>query len=1064
MTPERWRRIQHLFACALELNASARDAFLDAMCAADPALRDDVDSLLAAHAKSEGFSSRATVLEDLPLPNRLSEGTVVDGKYRIDEPLGAGGMGAVYRASHLQLERTVALKVIRADLLSEPAMAERFRREAVAVARLRHPNIVTVFDYGVAAGVGAYIVMECLRGHSLRLELERRARLEVREALVLIGQVIDAIAAAHEAGIVHRDLKPENIFLEAGRRGVAVKVLDFGLAQFTEGATPLRTALTLRGAALGTPTYMAPEQCRGEEADARSDVYALGCLVYEMLTGRPPFVAPTVEGLLYLQVHEPPRPPGELLPEIDPPLEKAILRALAKAPGERHQSANAFARALGLPANSASLGTLAPGGVTVGPVEVLTDASGMLRAETSAAPNNLPRSVTRFVGREREIADVRGWLERTRAVTLVGPGGIGKTRLALETASLVLGEYRDGVWLVELAALADPPLVGQAVASVLGVREQRERSTTERLAEALEGKQVLLVLDNCEHLVDACARLVAELLAAAPGLRVLATSREPLGVPGEAVWPVPALDVSAGADEALECEAVALFRDRASLARPGFETTEANAAMVATLCQRLDGNPLAIELAAARMRVLSVEEILERLDDRFRLLSGGQRAAPPRHQAMRATLDWSYDLLTDEERAFFRRLSVFAGGWTLVAAEAVVDASLAPDVLDLLSRLVDKSLVTVRGRGRSTRYGMLELIREYGLERLARSGEAAEVRRRHAEHFLAEAEAASGEIGGAKAAERLELFEKEHDNVRAALGWQLEHDPDSCLRLATAVSQSRVLRGHLAEARQWLEAALSRALTAPASVRVSALLQAGAVAATQGDIRAARAFYEQGISIAGEGATALQRTLLVFYLGEVALMEGNVRAARAYYAESLVIARETGNDLLIASSLNSVGEADRLEGAWDSAKEFYEKAVAAGRLVGNEPFLNMALCNLGAVECERGELDAASGFYREAFAIARALRSDEYVGLSLDGLGAIAAKRGEWARAARLAGAADALLAAIGAKLGPADRAFRDRYLAEARERLGAEAAERAFADGYEMPLEQAVEYALGRE
>jgi non-specific serine/threonine protein kinase len=1094
MTPERWQRVTTLFRRARECDSSERSALLGEACGGDVALRREVESLLAvydepsdlleepllapgagealwAEAAQDVLKVTPTFVDEDPAPMAavagrsaaMLLGATLEGKYRIDALLGRGGMGEVYRATHLQLEREVAVKLIRADQVSDPAAFERFLREARMVARLRHPNVVTVYDYGVAAGVGAYIVMEYLRGHSLRAELRELKRLDAGRALEIIAQVCGAIVAAHAAGVLHRDIKPDNIFLEDGPRGPAVKVLDFGLAKLAEGAGSVGEAVTKRGAVLGTPAYMAPEQCLGREADARTDVYALGCLLYEMLTGRAPFAAPTTAALLYMQVHERPERPGELVPEIDPALEEVILRALAKEPEERPRTAESFARALGVREAANGPDTHSPIDVTTGGGALLTGALEGGAPGRRFGPTNLRHAVTRFVGRQREIAEVRERLAKTRLVTLVGPGGIGKTRLAVETAALVLGEHRDGVWLVELAGLADASLVDQVVASALDVREQGERPVVESLAERLHRKQLLLVLDNCEHLVDACARLAERLLEAAPGLRVLATSREALGIAGEAVWLVPALSVPTSADEAFESEAARLFADRASLARSSFEMTRSSGALVLELCRRLEGIPLAFELAAARVKALTVEQILERLDDRLAFLSGGSRTAPTRQQALQATLDWSYDLLTEAERALFRRLSVFVGGWELEAAEAVCAGGgiETAEVLNLLSRLVDKSLVAVYERERTTaRYAMLEMVREYGLERLSQCGEYHEVRRRHAEYLSDQVEVARRAIWAGRSAEWLERLEVEHDNVRAALAWLLEHDTDGCLRLATAVSPFRELHGHLTESRRCLETALARSDASPALVRVDALLSAGMVASMQGDLVAARGFYEQGLHISSESGFTGKAAYLSLGLGSVVTMQGNLPAARTYLGESLALGRQMGNDGLVSQSLNSLGEVARLEQKWSAARDFYEQATAVFRRIEHDHSLIVVLCNLGAVLCESADLDAAQACYEEALTTSRALGSKELISLSVDGLGAIAARRGAWEHAARLAGMAEALLDEVGVTLAPVDLAFRDRYRAEARGHLGEAGFEAALAEGRALTVDGAVRVA----
>jgi predicted ATPase/tRNA A-37 threonylcarbamoyl transferase component Bud32 len=1089
-----WKRIREVFERALDYAPEKRAALLDEVCAGNSPMRREVEELLRAYEKPGGFLTvpRPTVLWNVPRPDprRVGErvGAVVAGKYRIDGVLGSGGMGAVYRATHLQLERPIALKLIRSDLIADPSMAERFRREAVAVARLRHPNIVIVHDYGTEPGVGAYLAMELLEGRSLRAELAERRRLGVDLAIDLMGQVCEGVGAAHRAGIVHRDLKPENIFLESDETvpespALGVKVLDFGLAKLEEAFRSSGGALTAGGAVLGTPVYMSPEQCRGDEADARSDVYALGCVLYEMLTGRPPFEAGKVAVLIYKHIDEAPRRPSELVPGLAPSLEDAILRALAKAPEDRHQTVEAFARALGA---SPRVDTMGPGGTTIGGGRATVLAEGA--SDRARAADNLPNAVTRFVGRERQIGEVRGWLGKARLVTLVGPGGIGKTRLALEVASRVLGEYEDGVWFVELAALADPALVTRTVAAAIGARDKSGRPEPEALDVWLREKRLLLVLDNCEHLVDECARLAAQLLTVCPGLRVLATSREALAVDGEATWPVPALSLpEPNAATEGRGEAVRLFTDRATLARPGFEMTQATAPVIAELCRRLEGMPLAIELAAARVKALAVEQILERLDDRFRLLAGGSRTAPTRQQTLRATLDWSYGLLTEGEQALLQRLSVFSGGWTLEAAEAVCPPSSvlrppppaggrsspgdeqrvedrgqrATDILDLLTRLVDKSLVVTHERGRETRYGILETIREYALERLQSEGEEAEARRRHADYFLALGEAAAPELDRPRQAEWFDRLETEHGNLRAALGWLLRNDAESCLRLAAAVWGLWNVHGQMTEGRRWLAAALDAAQHAPARVRMKALFKGGVLAQLQGDLETARAYFAEGMRVSEEVGDENQVAWFGLNLGFVAFAQRDIAKARVLIEEGLAASEALGDERLTMGALNALGEMERLERNWPAARRLYEQACALAKQIGEQFAISMYLCNLGAVAYAEGDLTTANSNYLEALILDHRLGYRSNIGYSLDGLAAVAVKNGESERAGRLAGAAQALRDSIGYELEPVDFAFREDYLTEACEQLGEAAFDAAFEEGRVMPLERAVEYAL---
>src|SRR5215208_7121295 len=436
--------------------------------------------------------------------------------------------------------------------------------------------------------------------------------------------------------------------------------------------------------------------------------------------------------------------------------------------------------------------------------------------------HNLPTPRTSFVGREREMLEVKRELVMTRLLTLTGAGGLGKTRLALELAQDLVGVYSDGVWFVELATLTEGALVPQLVAKVLGVQEQPNRRPTDTLVDALKTKEMLLVLDNCEHLVEACASLVDALLAGCPRLKVLATSRESLGVPGETVWvlsslSVPHTDRLPETGELTRYDAVRLFVERARLRLPDFDLTSANGRVVAEVCSRLDGMPLAIELATARMGSLAVEEVAQRLEDSLGLLSVGPRTVAPRQRTIRATLEWSHGLLSESEQVLFRRLSVFAGGWTLEAAEAVGsdDGIEKRNILDLLSGLVDKSLVVAEiAQDGTVRYRMLEPVRQFAREQLERSEENYTVRGQHATWYLDLAERAETELKGRGQAAWLARLEEENDNLRAAMAWLLETgELEDAVRLAWALVHFWGFRGHQVEGRRWTEEALAKGQT-----------------------------------------------------------------------------------------------------------------------------------------------------------------------------------------------------------------------------------------------------------
>jgi predicted ATPase/class 3 adenylate cyclase/Tfp pilus assembly protein PilF len=691
-------------------------------------------------------------------------------------------------------------------------------------------------------------------------------------------------------------------------------------------------------------------------------------------------------------------------------------------------------------------------------------------------PNNLPTQPTSFIGREREMAEIKRLLASTNLLTLTGAGGNGKTRLALQVAADLLEEYPDGVWLVDLAALVDPALVPQALASALGVREHTGRSLSETLAEYLKPRKALIVLDNCEHVLEGCLPLVALLLRACPGVKVLATSREALNVPGEASWTVAPLSApdpkrlpEAGSDlvpTLSRFEGIRLFVERAALGKSDFALTERNAAALAQICHRLDGIPLAIELAAARVKVMSVEQIATRLDDRFRLLTGGSRMLLPRHQTLRAAMDWSYDLLEEGERVLLRRLSVFAGGWVLEAAEAVCGGEGVEEweVLELQAHLVEKSLVTVEeSPAGETHYRMLGTVRQYARDRLVEAGEATGVRDRHRDWFLDLAERGGSELRGPDQAVWLERLEQEHDNLRAALEWSQADagGAEAGLQLAGALYRFWHVRGYLTEGRQWLEGALTASTDVAALPRAKALHGAGYLAWAQADVVRARSLLEECLAMYRELGDKRGLARALNSSGLVPFEQGDLERAAALWEQGLSVAREIEARDLIATLLNNLGEIARIRGDYGQARALYEEALG-NEVQGSTQGRSIRLFNLGFVACAQGDYEAARSFFTQGLVISRQLGDRVSIASCLEGFAGVYAMNGEPERAARLLGAGEALRKVANSPVQAGDRDEYDRFVAAARSALGEEAFAAALVEGHALSLEEAIELALG--
>ncbi len=1069
-------------------------------------------------------------------------------QYEVLGALGAGGMGEVYRARDARLDRDVAIKALPAAVAADPDRLARFRREARVVAQLNHPHIAQIHQLLEHAS-GTYLVLEYVPGKTLAETLQAREGLEIEEALRLCTQVARAIEAAHGRGVVHRDLKPGNVMVTPD--GTA-KVLDFGLAVQAaapgSGATATRTRSTAGGGGVqGTPGYMAPEQVRGEEVDGRADLWAFGCVLYECLAG-----VPAIRGRSHAELHaatltadpELGRLPGSLAE----PVRAILRRCLTRDLGRRQQSI-------------ADVRIVLQEALGVAPVT--PDVPEVVAAQS---PHNLPRDTSHFIGRETQLEALAHLLDDNVLVTLTGAGGSGKTRLSTELGRRLLARFDGGVWLAELAPVSDAALVSPAVAAAFGVREDPKRPLAETIASHLQERKALLILDNCEHLLETTSDLAQALLRGVPGLRIVATSREALGVAGERSYRVPSLTLpeataraagarspasssrgtpvprtpsstpasggratpgsrgtpatpeSAPVDLAalLASEAVTLFVDRARGVRPAFELNESNAAAVAGICVKLDGIPLAIELAAARVKILSPEQILAKLDDRFRLLTSGGRGVMERQRTLRAAVDWSYKLLTVSERRMLRALSVFAGGWTLESAIAVCGPGGGEEgedldefeVLDLLTHLIDKSLVLVDDAGEAPRYRLLETVRQYASEELDREDETMAVRDRHLDHFhdlVCEASAGDDSYWSIPEDWKRRML-PDAENLLEAMAWA---------RVAPAAEsegKSRISEGLLIGERLqgfWTGNGLHR----PALLALEGLLErrdeadpervahgfyvAGNLTSQLGDLEQGRAHMERGLEIgrALDSKETIRRCLNG--VGTSHLWRGEVEKARACFEESLALAREIGEAGRIGAALQNLAtatqdDAEKARALTEEALGFYRSAdnligmaqctynlggihkmarefekartlladsVGLFQRMGDRTHFAAASGSLGECLVRVGELDEARARLTEAIALAVVDRVPVTLLNVIDSIALLIAATGEPERAIRYLSAEEALASAIGIEATPAEALRNQEDVAAARAALreatgSDEAADRAEAEGKAMTLE----------
>jgi len=972
--------------------------------------------------------------------------------YKIGQEIGKGGMGVVYRARDLDLDRDVAVKFLSGELASNADRLAMFRTEAKSLASLSHPNIASIYRIVKTQLEGPFLVLELIDGATLASRLQE-GPIPLSDTLDWCSQIADALDAAHRRGVIHRDLKPGNVMITSSGR---VKVLDFGLARrdksldrtdATASSASTRTGL-MPDLALGagTPGYASPEQILGLEQDARADVFAFGCVLYECLTGNRAFRGKARTDVLAATLGA--EPDLTSLPASTPATVRELIEhCLRKEPDSRPSDMGAaHRRILGARVQPHSTASI---------------------VRTSRTPHNLPTAMTRFVGRDAEIASCRKLLTASPLVTLVGPGGCGKTRLALRVMTEMLQEYPDGAWFVDLAPLSEDARVAQAVASAMGIQGEPNAPILDAVGSHIASQRVLILLDNCEHLLGACAQVAKRLIASGPDVRVLATSRQRLGIAAEAIYAVGPLETPPEAlDRGVDVErfdSVRLFLDRARQVVHGFALDGDKARIVAEICRKLDGMPLAIELAAARVRVLGLPQILSKLDQRFRLLTGGT-GEHRRQQTLEATIQWSYDLLEPGEQRLLRLLSSFAGGWTLESATYVVGENADEfEILDSLGRLVEKSLVSVEILDREARYTMLETVRQYARARLEESGESDVPRARHVDFYLSLAEQSAVRTTGSERSAWFARLDRELDNILLALEWAIASDVEKASRLVQSVSRQWISKGFLELGLDMTTRVLHALPASDTAVdRALLIVLKGEYNYRMGRFAVAADLAADGLAIARNIGTKEAADRALWVLGSSSYPLGRIEAARGCFEEGISLARESGDSFRLCSQLNNLADLLRAQGELDAALPNYEESLAILRTLNEHENTAVVLANMAQLlitrgDPERGDLDRARSNLVEVFGIHEGTGSELVGHILLDSSTGLAARVGDMEEAATLYGATEAKMQRAGAGRPHADSQCVGPLIAEARRALGMAEFARAEADGRALQMKEAV-------
>ncbi|MEV5835891.1 protein kinase [Nocardia sp. NPDC052112] len=981
------------------------------------------------------------------------------------EEIGRGGFDVVYRCTQAELDRTVAVKILTAELDTENL--ERFFREQRAMGRLTgHPNIVTMLQAGATASGRPYLVMPFHPLGSLDARIRGQGPLSAETVLWIGVKIAGALESAHRLGIVHRDVKPGNVLLtDYGEPALT----DFGIARIAGGFE------TDTGTVTGSPAFTAPEVLEGGAPTAAADVYGLGATLFCALTGHAAFERRSGENVVTQFLRITTQPVPDLREHgIAEDVSAVIAAAMSRAPGAR-PSAAALGEAIQQAQHHHGY-AVEEMALHIEPAHERRPATrgwGPSASATSRSAGTLPLELTSFIDRRTELAEVNNLLSAARLVTLSGTGGVGKTRLALRAAAAARREFADGVWLVELADVSDPALLANVVAATFGLRDDPARPLPEVVVEFLSTRESLLVLDNCEQLVAAVAELVETWLRASPDLRILATSREPLDIAGEAVLQVSPLtapdpDRTPSLRGLPRYDAVTLFADRAAAAVPGFEVDEDNKAAVSRICARLDGLPLAIELAAARTRMMSPEQILQRLDDRYGLLTRGSRTAPMRQQTLRWCIDWSYELCTPAEQRLWARLSVFAGGFELDAAEQVCGADLAPeDALDVLSALVDKSILIRNESNDVVRFRMLETVRDYGRQKLWESGEDQPMRRRHRDWYQQLVLGAEAEWISDRQPYWTVRLEREQPNLRDALEYCLAEDTEDAaeagLRIAAALFLFWLFRGLYDEGRHWIDLVLNHPARQSIPDRVKALQVGCVLASLDGDTPTAADLLEEGRVLAEQDPTPMTQALIGYAEGVLALYNGEPARGFSPLERAVEVFSSNRRGYLYLAAVSTLGALHEQVGDKKRAIEYVRQVLSITEACGESLFRSVALWVTGIAVWQQGEESRAMQLLRQALQVTRRVRNPIVAALSLEALAWIVGADGDAERAATLMGAAQELNRSIDtpSSVLPMPQ-HHDECVRLARSALGTRAFDAAVRHGRVMSTDEAVAFALG--